>query len=218
MCYLRSYQFLFTCPNRAMNLLFVSMCQLIPVVGPIVLLGYAFDVIEELHRRGGGSCPGFELTRFSGYLMRGVVPLLVYLPVLLLLITFVFFGAVVVRESNVPARAVSTLMSLVLMFFGVLLVLGLLLVPLSLRAGLTQELDIPNSMEFVRDFLKRVWKELLLTWLFVLVTVQLVLAAGILLCYIGIYPALVVSVFATHHLMYQLYELYLKRGGTPLQT
>ncbi len=107
-------------------------------------------------------------------------------------------------------------MTLMVMFFAVSLLLGLVLIPLSLRAGLTQRLDGPASMEFVRDFLNRVWKEVLLVWLFVLVTAQVLVLAGLLLCTIGLFPALALGVCAQHHLMYQLYELYLKRGGRAL--
>ena len=204
MHYLRSYRFFFTCPHWAGNLLFVSMSQMIPVVGPIVLLGYACEVLEGLHRRGEGNWPAFDFNRFGAYLARGLIPLVVYLPVLFLAGIFAFFALLVVRESRLPGRAVSLLMTLLIMGFVVLLVLGLVLVPLSLRASLTRELDVPASMEFVRDFLKRVWKEVLLVWLFALVTGQLLLVAGCLVC-IGVYPALVLGVCALHHLMYQLY-------------
>jgi hypothetical protein len=186
------------------------------VLGPVALLGYAFDVLEALHRGGERARPTFEFPRFLAYVARGLIPLVVYLPVVFLLGIFGFFGAVVVWESRIPARAVSTLMALVVIAFLVLLVLGLFLVPLSLRAGLTQVLDVPASLEFVRDFLKRVWKEVFLAWLFVLVTGQLLLLAGAALFWLGACPALVLAVLAQHHLMYQLYELYLRRGGSEL--
>jgi hypothetical protein len=216
MRYLRSYFFLFTQPRWGANLLLISLCLLIPAVGLIVLLGYAFDLLECLHKRGDTGYPGFDFNRFSAYLARGLVPLVVYLPVLFLVVIFAFFCTIVLRDSPVPSRSVGRLMTLMIMFFGVSLLFGLVLVPLSLRAGLTQKLDGPASMEFVRDFLNRVWKEVLLVWLFVLVTAQVLMLAGLLLCAIGLYPALAVGVCAQHHLMYQLYELYLRRGGRAL--
>jgi hypothetical protein len=88
--------------------------------------------------------------------------------------------------------------------------------PIILRAGLSQDFGKAFSLEFVRDFLGRVWQELLLSLLFFLITAPFVMLAGFLLLCIGIYPAAVVMQFAQFHIQYQLYELYLQRGGTPI--
>jgi len=71
-------------------------------------------------------------------------------------------------------------------------------------------------MEFVRSFLSLVWKEWALSIVFFLFTAPFVMLAGLLLFCIGIYPAAVVMTFAQFHMQYQLYELYLQRGGTPI--
>jgi hypothetical protein len=71
-------------------------------------------------------------------------------------------------------------------------------------------------MAFVRDFLSRVWKELLLSLLFLIVTAPLLMLAGLLAFCVGVYAAAVVLMFAQLHFHYQLYELYLQRGGTPI--
>lgn len=216
MCYLRSYRFLFSSPDWFSNLLTVSGCLLIPFCGPIAVLGYAFDVLEALHRRGEEPYPPFLFHRFLSYLLRGLGPLILYIPILILLVLFLSLGIVVAREIHNPDRALRLLILLLLALASAILLLGLLLVPLALRIGLSQELEVAPSLAFVQDFLKRVWKEMLLVGVFVQVTTQLVLGAGLMLCVVGIYPALVVSVFAQHHLLYQLYELYLQRGGTAI--
>ncbi len=104
MRYLHSYHFLLMQPRWAANLLLLSICLLIPAVGFIVLLGYAFDLLESLHRRGDTGYPSFDFNRFSAYLARGLVPLVVYLPVVFLMVIFAFFCAIVLRDSYVPAR------------------------------------------------------------------------------------------------------------------
>jgi hypothetical protein len=40
--------------------------------------------------------------------------------------------------------------------------------------------------------------------------------AGLMVCFIGVFAAAGLIAFAQYHLMYQLYELYLERGGTPI--
>jgi hypothetical protein len=42
------------------------------------------------------------------------------------------------------------------------------------------------------------------------------MAAGLLLCCVGILPATALILVAQYHLFYQLYELYLQRGGEPI--
>jgi hypothetical protein len=213
MRYLRSYRFLFSRPGWLANWLALSACLLVPLCGPIAVLGYAFDVLEALHRGGERSYPTFQFQWFLRYLLRGLGPLILYLPVLILLVLFASVGLVVAREFRPPRQALPLLLFLLLALAAVILLMGLLLVPLALRVGLSRQLDVTPSLEFAQDFLKRVWKEMLLVGLFVQVTTQLVLGIGLMTCLVGVYPALVLTVFSQHHLMYQLYDLYLQRGG-----
>jgi hypothetical protein len=113
MDYLGSYRFVFRSRNWAMNLLFAVLCSLIPAIGPIVLMGYFFEVIEYLIRRrqrgkafdyppeaiseplldalpvdsapDSESYPDFTFDRFSEYLSRGIWPFLLQLIVGLVL-------------------------------------------------------------------------------------------------------------------------------------
>ncbi len=87
------------------------------------------------------------------------------------------------------------------------------MIPLTLRAGLTQDFGAAFSWRFVKDFMKRMWLPTLLSQLFLLVMVFPVLIGGMLLCFVGIYPAMTLQSLAQVHLHYQLYEEYLQRGG-----
>jgi hypothetical protein len=95
--------------------------------------------------------------------------------------------------------------------------LGVLTAPLYLRAGLSGDFGSAFSMDFYRDFLKRVGKEAVLAQLFLTVSSLLVFGVGALVCCVGIYPAVALAMFARHHLDYQLYELYLERDGVPIE-
>ena len=51
MNYLLAYRFVFRSPNWLMNLVWGGLCFLVPIVGPMVMVGYLFELIEWLHRR-----------------------------------------------------------------------------------------------------------------------------------------------------------------------
>jgi hypothetical protein len=252
MDYLGSYRFVFSNRNWAMNLLFAVLCSLIPAIGPIVLMGYFFEVIEYLIRRRQSAkmldnppeaiseqvldalpvdspphseaYPDFTFERFSEYLTRGIWPFLVQMIVGLVLgVASAFLW--IVGMALVGAASAGGSDVLPLMFMGVIFVfyfvlaiaLGILTVPLYLRAGLSGDFASAFSMDFYRDFLKRIGKEVVLSQLFLTVSSTLVFGLGALVCCVGIYPALALAMFARHHLDYQLYELYLERGGMPIE-
>jgi hypothetical protein len=90
-------------------------------------------------------------------------------------------------------------------------------VPLYIRAGLRRDFASAFSMAFLKGFLKRVWLPLLLSQLFLHVTGSVLVLAGFLVFLVGAYPASALLMLATHHIDYQLYELYLRRGGEPIR-
>jgi hypothetical protein len=221
--YLAAYRFLFESPKWPLHLLILFVCQFIPIVGPLVMWGYLFDVIEAKHRTGAQEYPEFDFDRLGAYLVRGLWPILVAmvlaipfiivaLPILLI---FVFSRAAGNPSSEQPF--IGLLMAIgILVFFVLMFAMQILVVPLILRAGLSQDFGAAFSMTFLKDFMGRVGKELLLSFLFLLVTFPFVLALGVLALCIGVYAATVIIQFAQFHLYYQLYELYLARGGTPI--
>ena len=68
----------------------------------------------------------------------------------------------------------------------------------------------------IRDFAGRVWREILLKQIFLLVSSLAVLCGGMILFCVGIYPAVTLVIYAQWHLMHQTYGIYLERGGTPI--
>jgi hypothetical protein len=224
MRYLRSYQFPFESDNWAVNLLCLSACQLIPVIGNILVLGYTYEVIEGLHAGGTRRAPDFDFNRFGKYLLRGlwpfVVQLVISLPVIFVAVV-VYLAAFTLlimpaqdRDSEALAFVVLLLAYLLILVLG--FVTSLVAMPMALRAGLSQEFALGDCWDFARDFLRRVGRELLLAQLFLTVTTPLVALVGLLLCFIGVYPAIAVICLAGAHLYYQLYELYLERGGVEI--
>jgi hypothetical protein len=226
MKYLRSYQFLFDSPKWLTNLLAGTLAIIVPIVGPIVFIGYQFEILEGMHLRGEKNYPDFDTNRLGQYLLRGLWPFLVQLIVGLpvgmlmgMLWAFVFIGSAVAGGGNKDAGGV--VMLIVFCFFVLLIVvlnllLPLLILPLTLRAGLTQDLGAAFSMAFLKDFVGKMWVEMVLMQLFFMVTAPFLIVIGLLACFVGLYPAAALIGFAHAYLLHELYELYLQRGGTEI--
>jgi hypothetical protein len=225
MKYLRAYKYLFDSPNWGLNLLFGSVCIFIPAIGGILLSGYGFEVLEAMHeRKGDDKYPDFDFNRFVKYLLRGLWPfiwqLIIGLPIGFLaggfyVVFMVIVAAVGGREPN-PGAFVAGLICFFVVFFLLGFLVAIIQIPLILRAGLSQEFVFSGALEFLQDFLKRVWVETILSQLFIMGTGLVLVLVGELLCCLPAYPATVLVVMANFHLLYQLYELYLQRGGTPI--
>jgi len=222
--FIEAYSFIKSSPNWMTNILLGLVCQFIPFVGPIVFIGYEFELIESLHRDRRRQYPDFDFGRFSVYLMRGVWPFLVGLcaglvitPVFWLLM-FLPVGLAAAAGNEETAGVLAGLASLVSMAFMLVGMLAMMLVltPMMLRAGLAQDFAAGFNFEFIYDFIRRMWKEELMSWLFLWFSAMIVLFVGMLACCVGVWPASVIVSMAQFHLMYQLYEIYLRRGGIPI--
>ena len=225
MNYFGAYRFAFESPKWAIHLLIGTVCQFVPIVGPFVLMGYIYSVIEAKLRQGRDQFPDFDFNQLSTYLVRGIWPFLVSLvaalPMIFLMVPaflILFIGVANADQTNggPPWIAIILFVGWMLVFSVLMLVIQIVSLPMLLRAGLSQDFASAFSMAYVRDFFSRVWKELILSMLFLWVTAPFVLLGGLLLLFVGIYPATVVMLFAQFHFHYQLYELYLQRGGTPI--
>jgi hypothetical protein len=199
----------------------------------MVLLGYEFDIIEAMHLRGEGSYPDFNFNRLMDYLLRGLWPFLVQLivslaislPIVGVFMVFYFifvFSAITARPPTggpppIPVAAILILYScLFAAMFVVAVLQAFVLIPLVLRAGLSQDFAGAFSWKWVRDFIARTWQEILKVTLFLIFSTLVLTILGLLACFVGIYPAAALASFAQAHLWYQLYKKYLERGGTPI--
>jgi hypothetical protein len=230
MRYMYSIQYIFENPNWMMNVLLATLCFLIPVVGPIVLLGYQFQIIESLLLRRSATYPDFDFNKFTDLLMRGLWPFLtamiaqlVLTPLMMILYfgSFMCFGLIgaAISESNEALGGVCMLLGFVFFFVAIMLLsvlIGLVMMPMMLGAGLTQELGPAFNFTFIKDFIARVWKEMILSSLFITAAAMILAPIGLLVFCVGMYAAMAVLMLANGHILYQLYNLYLARGGMAL--
>jgi hypothetical protein len=208
-----------------------ALCHLsqlvVPFIGPLVYTGYQFEIVESLHRDSRRTYPTFDIHRFADYLVRGLWPFLVQL-----LFGFVvmggctllgFFGSLAVilgfATISEEVAALGVLLAVVLVSVGMMLatfVLQVVVMPFVIQAGLSQSLSEAFDVGRAVDFIRRTFKELVLVALFLMVTLWGLLLVGMLIFCVGMYLAFVPWMLAQAHLYYQLYHLYLARGGRPI--
>ena len=113
----------------------------------------------------------------------------------------------------IVAIAVPTVLTV---FFVFMMALSVVLTPLYLRAGLTHDFAQTFNFRWIGNFVRRMWLEVLLVNLFLWLATAVLLPLGCLLFCYGFWLVLALLTVASGHLNWQLYELYLSRGGEPV--
>jgi hypothetical protein len=85
-----------------------------------------------------------------------------------------------------------------------------------LRAGLAQDFKKAFDFRWILDFDRRVGLDLVLIMLFTLCTAAPLAIMGEMMCFVGLFPAITIIQLMAANLSWQLYNLYLARGGTPI--
>jgi hypothetical protein len=217
----------FKSPKWGTNLLLGAVAGLIPILGPIVLAGWLITIFWARGDDDGPErMPPFDFQHFTKYLERGLWPFLVNLvagaamsvvlvPVMFLplLLSGVLTAGPVRLEHAEAAKVILLFGSMTVIYVGFVLAFSLILVPLTLRATITQAFGPAFDLGFVREFVRQVWKELLLCCGFMFGVGLVMMVVAVITCYIGLFAAIPVVSFAWQHLLKQIYQIYLGRGG-----
>jgi hypothetical protein len=225
MNYAASVSDYFKHPKWGMNCLLGGVCILIPIIGQLVLSGW---LITGFWARGNDdnpvTFPRFDFQYFGKYLERGLWPFLVSLvaslvlvPVIMVLMIGPMFlsGAFAhhTAERAPDAFPVLLMVTMFVIYPVILLAFNFLLVPLMLRATITQDFKAAFDFAFLKSFVSLVWQEMLVSFLFLFGVGIVMMIVTVITCYIGLFFAAPVVSFAWYHLLKQLYQLYLARGG-----
>lgn len=231
MNYTASISDFFKSPKWLMNLLLGGVCVLIPIVGPIVVLGWLITGFWARQDENFETFPDFDFSNFSKYLERGVWPFLVAFVVgvglsivLVPLVWILMIPAMLIGggvssggDPNLGGCLGVMIMMLAMLVWAVAIVaMMLVLVPLKIRACLTQDFATSFDVAFVKQFVALTWKELVRSSLFIVGASIVLPFLGMLVFCVGVYFAAVVIYFSWTHLNKQLYQLYLSRGGVPV--
>jgi hypothetical protein len=226
MNYMASISDFFKTPKWMMNLLLGGVCALIPIVGPLVLMGWLITGFWAREDQRFETFPDFDFNHFGKYLERGVWPFLVTLVVsfgLAFIMSFVMVPLAVVpgmlfaSSDGHASGAAGAIVALFMMVIYAVMVLAVMFVltPLIIRATIVQDFAKSFDFGFVKKFVATMWLEMVLTSIFLTVASAVLVCLGILAFCVGIYLVMVLIYFAWAHLQKQLYALYLQRGGEP---
>ncbi len=228
MNYLAALTDFFKSPKWVNSLLLGGLCILIPVVGPIVVIGWHVSGFwGRKNPEDFASYPIFDFSNFVKYLERGVWPFLVTLvvPLLMAPVSMVmmlsFIPAQIAAGQSHGHEAVQALSAMSFMGFGLLwvvlfLVILLVMQPLIIVASITQDFASAFNWRRLKSFVTLMWPETLVSVLFIWFASFLLMVVGMAAFCVGIYFTMAVLYFVNAHLGWQLYHLYLVRGGEPI--
>jgi len=200
-----------------------SVCFLIPVIGHLVFMGYQYQVVEGFLRRPNEKMSKFDFNQFTQMLTRGVYPFVAGL--LLQIFMVPVFLIVIFVPMTIPAMFNGGDQRIAVMLVAIFIVLASIIVsfvahliigPLMLRAGLSQSFNETFNFSWIRSFVRMMWLEEIMSSLFLMISSMFVSIIGMLMCFVGIYPAAALVLLATSHLTYKQYAIFLANGGEPI--
>ncbi len=224
--YLKGFPFFWRDPGFKNNILLGSIHMLIPIVGPIVLMGWYCEIIQRLVRRHSRPIPRLDFSDFGHYLGRGVIPFVVSFLTTLPMVIVVYFGvfvfimilAVLGEQGLVQDFVLLGIGATggILIFFGLILPATVLINAFLTFAEITE--DFGQSMNFSRawGYAKRNWKKIITAQLVFIPVAIGGFILGMLACYFGIFPVSLMINLAFLYVRWQIYEYDLSRGGPPL--
>jgi len=230
MNYLASLSDFFKSPKWANNLLLGGVCMLIPIVGPLVLMGWHVSGFwGRKNTEDFTTYPTFDFSNFGKYLERGVWPFLVMVVLSLVMVPVVFAMIFMTIPMQIAAihdhgqgheaiQAVSalTIIASGLVWLVVIVIMMLLTRPLTIAASITQDFASAFNLRRLKSFVLLMWPEMLVSMLFVWLVSIVLMLAGMAAACVGIYFTIPLIYFVNTHLDWQLNLLYVARGGEPI--
>jgi len=232
--FIAAFKFLFKGGNALNNILLGAVMNLIPIVGPIMLMGWHCEILQRLMKRHPNPIPKLTFDDFGYFLGRGLAPFIIVLittvPLVFISMFVLFavsFGVALFAGTVQPQGGEpSPLIALggfgvpFLAFFAFLILFNVLLMAALTRAELTE--DIGMSLDFgkIWAYARATWKDILISYLVFIPLTFAVVFGGMLVVFVGVYAAVIIIMIAYLHLRWQVYERYLSRGGEmiPIQT
>jgi hypothetical protein len=104
-----------------------------------------------------------------------------------------------------------------LVWFIIIAVMIFAVIPLLIRAILTQDFAKSFDFAWIKRFVGMMWMDMLMTALFAWVASIALSIIGLIALCVGIYASSALLHYMAFHLYRQLYDLYLSRGGEPVQ-
>ena len=219
-------KFIFMMERPWTTILLAVVTLFIPVVGGLAMFGWHCEIMQRLQRKHPQPIPEYSFSDLMVYVTRGVVPfavqLVVSLPAALLVVGLVLVGFVTAavaggasRSAGDPNFALIAVVCVVAVAAGsaVLALTAVCSHAAVTRAELTEDFGAALAIRPLMAYLKSMWLSTLGALLLFSVVTGVGSLAGLLCCYVGVFPVAIIMGVATVHLRHQLYCKYLARGG-----
>jgi len=228
--FMGAFKFLLSDANALNNLLIGAVMNIIPIIGPITLMGWHCEIVQRLIKRHPRPIPKLDFSDFLYFLGRGVAPFVVVLiatlPITLLVMFLMFvlmFGLALVgstmhqQNGEPPAALIFGGIGIAfLLFFMLMLVINVVVMSALTRAELTEDIGKSLSFSHIWAYAKATWKDVIIAYIVFLPLATIVMFGGMLVVFVGIYAAIIFINVTYVHLRWQIYERYLSRGGEPI--
>lgn len=233
--FLEAFVYVFESRDRAANLAIIfALCiaaatvQFVGMFFVLIMIGYQFAIIEGLSNEPEYTYRRFDINQLADYLHRGIWVFLLTLPLSFAYcfqVMFYYFGFFVtifavassIDNDIAAARFAIGFPIFLLASYALSILFAGLLIPIMLRLSLTRKLSAVMHFRWAIGFFKKTWLEtILISTVFMSVGGVLQFVGMLSLC-IGTFFAHAWLFFAMTHFMFQLYAIYLHRGGEPIE-
>lgn len=197
-----------------------ALLSIIPIVGIMALHGWAAEISQRVHLRNPNPIPRLRLQDFSYWLKRGVPRFVVSLIahfamqmaltiVIMPMYIALFFAELAQSTPLLVAVMIGFGLVTILLSFVAMVFQSALLVRADLTEDIGQSLKIAPAFEFGKRTFRIALVALMLTAMLSMVLVF----AGMLFFFVGIFFAIPASVALMAHVRTQIYEVDLRRTG-----
>ena len=220
--YLAGFKFLFNDANWGNNLLIGSVFNIIPVVGPIIVLGWFCEIMQRLTKGAPQPIPKLDFSDFVYYLQRGLIPFVVMLIIILpmtiiigvVVVILVVLTGALASQSHSPETLVPVLVLWVLFLFALIFIpMAVLSNAVLTRAYLTEDFGAALQLGKIIAYAKATWKNVLKAYFVYLPLTFGITLVGMMALYFGMFPAMLICNLAWVYLAWQIYEINLAEGG-----
>ncbi|MBF0107329.1 MAG: DUF4013 domain-containing protein [Deltaproteobacteria bacterium] len=217
MNYARSVKFIFESPRWWVTILLGLLCLMIPLVGPVVFVGYGVTLFKNYHQSKQDRLIAFDFAYFIDYLKSGIWPILgVFIFTFVSIFLFAAIVGIILAlgyYSNVPSELLGILLWVVIIVFYIPFIFFVTLASIPMAIGAAVGLSLRDALnpKFILDFIRLMWAETLVSVLFLAAVGFCAMFAGMFLCFVGTYLAMPFMMIVQWHLHWQLYETYLEK-------
>lgn len=200
-----------------------GLIAVIPLVGMLVLYGWAGEIIRRTSMGYAQPVPQLRFADTGYWLKRGVAPFLAYLGwstaiSLAANVIMIPAGLAVLAIMAIAGEVVGAIAmgALVLALIGGSLALAPFYASAMTTAELSDDVGAAFRFQQVIAYGKGTWKSQLVGQLATSFLGMPIMLLGMLFFFVGIFPAISLIMVANAHIRGQIYSQWLARGGTPL--